>query len=58
MPKVIVTRFIPKEKCDSSNLPHTETCEYSIEDACSQGFLCSMVDGLHEIHVKLSEDEV
>lgn len=53
MPKVIsVERLVPLHLRDSSNYPHQEICDYSLEDVCKQGFLASMVDEEHFIIVK------
>lgn len=53
--KICVTRFVPQNKRDSSNYPHSEVCYYSIEEASKQGFLASMVDSEHSIIVEYVE---
>ena len=53
--QIRVTRFVPVSKRDSSNYPHSEVCDYSIEEASKQGFLASMVDSEHSIIVEYVE---
>lgn len=53
--QIRVTRFVPPHRRDASNYPHTETCDYSIEEASKQGFLASMVDSEHFITVEYVE---
>lgn len=57
MAKIKVKRCVYKNKRDESNLPHVEVQVYSMEDACYQGFLCTMVDDDHYIVVSEVSEE-
>lgn len=56
MKKIRVLRYVLPEFANQyPEQERMDECEYTLEEACSQGFLASMCDGEHAISCKLVE---